>query len=1212
MYGSVSVATRELKLHVYNHQDSPHLPNTCLARAGVAIRGYPTGPLPMLSILCFIHSLVGSERVSGDVPSSAPTCDALQCVTSIMKTSEAKQSHEDTIHDPVPEQQFTHEPRHHLVPDPHTSSTDPPSPDPHTSSTDPPSPNPHTSSTDPPSPDPHTFSTDPPSPRLNPYSDYNRPSNTVQDLTIDYPPSSRGYVVVADHPTATDDTPTRRDNHSSPDLLTQCNAPSSVVPVTSSSKQGPSRGAPSSRGQHTCKSTVSKNRKRKKTKSESAGTWSHPCQESLPSPELPRNNLLRASEVCPSDSGGYSPPPGRFAQVGKLCSPGKYQSSTLGRPSRRGRLVITPKPPDICQRRGSRSQTEPPTNLPSPDLLQVTWVWESRPLLRAATIRRRPSCRVACRRRSRPCLAPRRAPSSSSSASHRSHSPVNGGSEVEHDKGFCSGGELSDNSENAHEDDKVMAAAIVMPDVVLLNTGGESWPSSRCEESCGQTKSKPEPCADQQEVRLRNKPNPSYLRAAKTLKQKWRNSELYFPRLLNETLYNTKSDEASNARKSLFEKARDLPLQMRKFSYLLFKNGKDVKNVDVVMKNGGSSKFYLEMKDYPVGCIVRRRSVRRPSAPPVLHSSTGVKRNCSFSPRNSVRQCKTLNWNQKYKTVMDSRREAGMGCGPAIHITTAEDQVVPGYQDDCEHLAVTQDDRKHGGEALHPYPLHHQGPERDKKKHGGVLDRLLGRLRPRSLSTSRSWASSRSSMSGGSEDGQSPSHSSDYEEQEEGERTGSASLVGRMRGLRRDMQKKISRLKSPRGSTSSSPGPVANIDKAGASLIAPAHQQPTASSYESIPTSAPLATTASGSNRSSLSGEEAEPYTGPFIGRARALVDCQPSPYDRDALKFKKGDVIDIIAKNPSGLWKGCVDGRVGHFKFILVEEEVERPARRSRAWRGTTPRRGRARTLEELLTRLHLGHLIQVFVLNGYEDLDQFRDLEKADLDCLGITDPETCAKLLTAVALLHDADSEPEPDPPETLDTTEAALQRGDHGRDSGCYTDHRSTHTVVLDENNLDTRQSTPSTDNSSGYHSRGAYNIPVGDTTQTSRDDPHSSALDSPSSESTATAAGAALPSTQAESHSYRAHLATVLPASPRSQSRHSQQGEQKQRQDSQVDYEAKFVTARSVFEKEVVRREVPFTVRAQKRSMGSSHSLTGETEDGAKYDVTVAAPELPSP
>ena len=28
-------------------------------------------------------------------------------------------------------------------------------------------------------------------------------------------------------------------------------------------------------------------------------------------------------------------------------------------------------------------------------------------------------------------------------------------------------------------------------------------------------------------------------------------------------------------------------------------------------------------------------------------------------------------------------------------------------------------------------------------------------------------------------------------------------------------------------------------------------------------------------------------YNGPFIGRARALVDYTPSPYDRDALRFK-------------------------------------------------------------------------------------------------------------------------------------------------------------------------------------------------------------------------------------------------------------------------------------------------------------------------------------
>ena len=36
----------------------------------------------------------------------------------------------------------------------------------------------------------------------------------------------------------------------------------------------------------------------------------------------------------------------------------------------------------------------------------------------------------------------------------------------------------------------------------------------------------------------------------------------------------------------------------------------------------------------------------------------------------------------------------------------------------------------------------------------------------------------------------------------------------------------------------------------------------------------------------SISGNNSEIYNGPFIGRARALVDYIPSPYDRDALRF--------------------------------------------------------------------------------------------------------------------------------------------------------------------------------------------------------------------------------------------------------------------------------------------------------------------------------------
>lgn len=43
-----------------------------------------------------------------------------------------------------------------------------------------------------------------------------------------------------------------------------------------------------------------------------------------------------------------------------------------------------------------------------------------------------------------------------------------------------------------------------------------------------------------------------------------------------------------------------------------------------------------------------------------------------------------------------------------------------------------------------------------------------------------------------------------------------------------------------------------------------------------------------GSNHSSISIEEPDPSpTDQIVGRARALVDHTPSPYDKEALKFK-------------------------------------------------------------------------------------------------------------------------------------------------------------------------------------------------------------------------------------------------------------------------------------------------------------------------------------
>lgn len=46
-----------------------------------------------------------------------------------------------------------------------------------------------------------------------------------------------------------------------------------------------------------------------------------------------------------------------------------------------------------------------------------------------------------------------------------------------------------------------------------------------------------------------------------------------------------------------------------------------------------------------------------------------------------------------------------------------------------------------------------------------------------------------------------------------------------------------------------------------------------------------------GSNHSSISVEDVDssPADPQIIGRARALVDFTPTPYDKDALKFKVG-----------------------------------------------------------------------------------------------------------------------------------------------------------------------------------------------------------------------------------------------------------------------------------------------------------------------------------
>ncbi|XP_022919887.2 uncharacterized protein [Onthophagus taurus] len=305
-----------------------------------------------------------------------------------------------------------------------------------------------------------------------------------------------------------------------------------------------------------------------------------------------------------------------------------------------------------------------------------------------------------------------------------------------------------------------------------------------------------------------------------------------------------------------------------------------------------------------------------------------------------------------------------------------------------------------------------------------------------------------------SEDGLSPSQSSDYEDQDEfnncsqqiatvhmsgdGRSAGVSTLAGKVRGLREDVQRKISRLKSENAEQRSDQAFPCS-----------------ASSVESLPSGSGSSTQAlvrAGSNHSSISAEETDPSPTELqiIGRARALVDYTPSPYDKEALKFKKGDLIDIVSMNASGQWKGVCHGKKGTLKFINVELLSDRTKPRKDNVKWHLNIKSKPASVEDLLQKINLQEHISVFVLNGYEDLELFKEIEPSDLDYLGIVNTEHRVKILTAVQLLHDLDSGSEGDIAGSSSEGDEhnrilMLESGGHyspfgrrqfPRDSGCY--------------------------------------------------------------------------------------------------------------------------------------------------------------------------------
>lgn len=134
------------------------------------------------------------------------------------------------------------------------------------------------------------------------------------------------------------------------------------------------------------------------------------------------------------------------------------------------------------------------------------------------------------------------------------------------------------------------------------------------------------------------------------------------------------------------------------------------------------------------------------------------------------------------------------------------------------------------------------------------------------------------------------------------------------------------------------------------------------------------------------------------------------------------------------GIWTGMLNGRVGNFKFIYVDvlpNEEDTPKKFRPHRRSTQPVPD---SLQELLERIHLQDLYSTFLLNGYQSLDDLKDLKESHLIELNVTDAELRAKILSAAQQEYDILSEEEDKNDPT--TQNQHLDLTVCPRDSGCY--------------------------------------------------------------------------------------------------------------------------------------------------------------------------------
>nr|XP_023420676.1 SAM domain-containing protein SAMSN-1 isoform X2 [Cavia porcellus] len=190
------------------------------------------------------------------------------------------------------------------------------------------------------------------------------------------------------------------------------------------------------------------------------------------------------------------------------------------------------------------------------------------------------------------------------------------------------------------------------------------------------------------------------------------------------------------------------------------------------------------------------------------------------------------------------------------------------------------------------------------------------------------------------------------------------------------------------------------------------------------------------SNRDSFRLDDDSPYTGPFCGRARVHTDFTPSPYDTDSLKIKKGDIIDIICKTPMGIWTGMLNNKVGNFKFIYVDVISEEEAAPKKIKAHRRGEREKPKTLQEFLEKIHLQEYTSTLLLNGYETLEDLKDIKESHLIELNIANPEDRMRLLSAAESFLDEEIMEEEENELSPDINLKKSQLDNCPRDSGCY--------------------------------------------------------------------------------------------------------------------------------------------------------------------------------